>query len=237
MQVERVEVRAQRHGEDGRAGLDEGSAEPGPVAIAERAGDAHAVAEEQHDTLPLAILVEGVEGLGEALLEVGGAGGVVRLLHRLEDGGEFVPGLEAPGEILRFDVDRPDGGTVVGPQILDEGSGQLAGHHEGAAGLAGRIVDQDEVVARPRLEVLVRLQLELELPGEIGLAVLGVVGDDVLSGELGIREGALNGDLLLGETGASLLQLIVLARAPAARVQVNRTARANTAPTALSRRT
>ena len=153
----------------------------GPVGVCERIEAAFAVAEEEDHVLAGRLLVKAAEDISQAVLQVGGAGGVFLLRQVFDRVVDLVvfDGLEAVRQAAGGvrGVDRPDVEPVVGPGGLGQLGEDEPGVLERPAGLAGGRVDDDGHVARPGRG---RRQRRLQLQGEMFIARERLVGDDRL---------------------------------------------------------
>ncbi|QJW95702.1 hypothetical protein FTUN_3256 [Frigoriglobus tundricola] len=204
VQVVRVELQPERHGEEVHVGQVQPVAQREAVGLGHLLVRALPVAEVQHHLVPAAVRGEGRNGLLDAALEVGRARAVLDL-------GERRRGLQHVGGVRRLEVagERPGGGrgverphadAVLGRQAGGQRGDDVLGLLEGPAGLAGGRVHQHQHVARPRGG---RGDGGLDLPGEQHLAVARLVrqhgqfaeprGDQFVDRPAAVRPGQRSG--------------------------------------------
>ena len=159
--VDRVRLIAEGHGEEGRLDLDHVRTEAGAVIAVEWTGEALAVAQEDNDPLMSFKDFERAERLRQPLLEADGPRGEL-LGQRLESRSE-VRNREEPlvRQTVRLSVQGPDGHAVALAELLRQQFGDLDGRGQMAARLAGRGVDQYEDIERPWGSLL-EFRLDLE---------------------------------------------------------------------------
>jgi len=113
---------------------------------------------------------EALDVVGKGLFDVGGSGGVF-LGQGFEALGKFAGQLEAGGEVMGLGVDGPQGQATRDAQVGRQGLGNLDGLVVATAGLAGRGIDQHQVIARPGGGLL---KSKLELQGEVDVGAAGL---------------------------------------------------------------
>ena len=150
------------------------------------------IAEEEQDLLSTFAILEGGEGVFDAALQIGVAGGVGNF-QLFESLFELLLAILVPGaEELAFDetlrdlrnADLPEANLVVVADRFDEGVGELHGSLPAFAGLRRGDGDHHEVIAT--LDRRSR-QFGLQGDGEDLFVLAGAVGEDTALGEAALQ--------------------------------------------------